>query len=66
MSVYSQKRVIKLCAQRGRHNCMTTLPICGSMLTSVVFDPALILSRFGSLVLSGPDIPSECFEDYHR
>jgi hypothetical protein len=30
-----------------------------------ITDPALILSRFGSLVLSGPDIPSECFEGYH-
>jgi hypothetical protein len=43
---------------------MTTLPIYGSMLTSVVFDRAFILSWFGSLVLSGPDIPSACFDPY--
>jgi hypothetical protein len=31
------------------------------MLTSAVFGPETILLEFDSLVLSGPDSPSECF-----
>ena len=41
---------------------MITLLICGSMLTSVAFGREHILLGFDSLVLSGPDIPSECFD----
>ena len=41
---------------------MITLLIYGSMLTSVAFRPGHILLGFDSLVLSGPDIPSGCFD----
>ena len=43
---------------------MITLLICGSMLTSVAFGREHILLGFDSLVLSGPDIPSGCFDRY--
>ena len=45
---------------------MITSPVCGSMLTSVAFGRANILLGFDSLVLSGPDIPSGCFDPIHR
>ena len=41
---------------------MITLLICGSMLTSVAFGREHILLGFDRLVLSGPDIPSGCFD----
>ena len=37
MSAYSLRRATKFCARRARHNCMITLPACGSMLTLGVF-----------------------------
>jgi hypothetical protein len=62
MSAYSRRRATRFCAQRVRHSCIITLPTCGSMLISVVFGRAHILLGFDSLVLSGPDIPSGCFD----
>ncbi len=62
MSGCSLKRVTRFCARRGWRNCMITLLICGSMLTSVTFGREHILLGFDSLVLSGPDIPSGCFD----
>jgi hypothetical protein len=41
---------------------MTTLLICGLMLTFVAFGREHILLGFGSLLLSGPDIPFGCFD----
>ena len=62
MSVCSLTRVTSFCARRGWRSCMITLLICGSMLTSVAFGREHILLGFDSLVLSGPDIPSGCFD----
>jgi hypothetical protein len=44
---------------------MTTLLICGLMLTFVAFGRDHILLAFGSLILSGPDIPFGCFDLYN-
>jgi hypothetical protein len=44
---------------------MTTLLICGLRLTSKAFDREHILWGFDSPVLTGLDIPSECFEFHH-
>jgi len=41
---------------------MITLLDCGPMLTSIAFGLENILLGFDSLVLSGPDIPSACFD----
>jgi hypothetical protein len=62
MSAYSPKRVIRFCARRARRSCTITSPTCGSMLTLAVFSREHIFLEFGSLVLSGADIPSECFD----
>ena len=62
MSAYSRRRATRFCVRRVRRSYMITLPICGSMLISVVFGRAHILLAFDSLVLSGPDIPSGCFD----
>jgi hypothetical protein len=62
MSVYSQRQVIRLCARRGWHNCMITLPICRSMWTSGGFGREHTLWEFDSLVLSGTHIPFGCFD----
>ena len=62
MSAYSRRRATRFYARQVRHNCIITLPTCGSMLISVVFGRARILLGFDSLVLSGPDIPSRCFD----
>jgi hypothetical protein len=43
---------------------MTTLLICGLMLTLVAFGGEHILLGFGSLILRGPDIPFGCFDLY--
>ena len=64
MSGYSLKRATRFCARRGWRSCMITLLICGSMLTSVAFGREHILLGFDSLVLSGPDIPSGCFDPH--
>ena len=66
MSAYSLRRATKFCARRARHNCMITLPACGSMLTLGVFRRGHIFLGFGSLVLSGADIPYACFDPLHR
>ena len=66
MSSYSLRRATKFCARRARHNCMITLPACGSMLTLGVFRRGHIFLGFGSLVLSGADIPYACFDPLHR
>ncbi len=49
MSGWSLTRATRSCARQGWQNCMITLPVCGSMLTSVAFDREHILSGFGSL-----------------
>jgi hypothetical protein len=66
MSFYSLRRATKFCARRARHSCMITLPACGSMLTLGVFRRGHIFLGFGSLVLSGADIPYACFDPLHR
>jgi hypothetical protein len=43
---------------------MTTLLICGLMLTLVAFGREHILLGFGRLTLSGPDIRFGCFDRY--
>jgi hypothetical protein len=62
MSAYSRRRATRFCARQARRSCRITLPVCGSMLISVVFGRAHILLGFDSLVLSGSDIPSGCFD----
>jgi hypothetical protein len=62
MSVYSQKRVTRFCVRRGWRNCTITLLICGLTSTSVALGWEHILLGFDRLVLSGPDIPSACFD----
>src|ERR1035437_3550401 len=62
MSAYSRRQAIRFCARRVRRSCTITLPACWLMLISVVFDRVHIRLGFDSLVLSGPDIPSGCFD----
>jgi hypothetical protein len=62
MSVYSRRQVIRLCARLGWHDCMITLLICRSRLTSGGLSREHTLWEFDSLVLSGPDIPFGCFD----
>jgi len=66
MSFYLLRRATKFCARRARHNCVITLPACGSMLTLGVFRREHIFLGFGSLVLSGADIPYACFDPLQR
>ena len=61
-SVCSQGRVTRFCARRGWQNCTTTLLIYGLTLTLVAYGQGHILLGFARLVLSGPDIPSGCFD----
>jgi hypothetical protein len=65
MSDYSVIRVMSCCARRGQRNWMITLLNCGSMLTWAVFGQAHILLGFDSLIFSGTDIPSGCFDPIH-
>ncbi len=62
MSAYSRRRATRFCVRWVRRSYMITLPICGSMLISVMFGRVHILLGFDSLVLSGPDILSGCFD----
>jgi hypothetical protein len=51
--------------RRGSRIYMITLPVFGSMLTSVAFGREHILLGFDSPVLNGLDIPSGCLIPIH-
>jgi hypothetical protein len=62
MLAYSRRRATRFCARRARRSCRIMLPVCGFMLTSVMFGRAHILLGFDGLVLTGFDIQLECFD----
>jgi hypothetical protein len=64
MSAYSLKPVSRFCGLLVLHSCRIKLPTCGSRLISPAFGREHIFLGFDSLVLSGPDIPSGCFDLY--
>ena len=62
MSDCSPTQATSFCSLQGWRSCMIMLWFCGSMLTSLAFRPENILLGFDSAILSGPNIPSGCFD----
>ena len=62
MSGCSLTQATNFCSRRAWRSSMITLCVCGSMLTSVVFERGHIFLGSGSLVLNGLDTLSGCID----